>query len=71
MSDAKGDGDATTRRSLAQERVTLYAFQVEIAEIIEHRRARLSAANGDDLVSCSELIAAFFTALHASKMPSP
>jgi hypothetical protein len=47
--------------------VPLYALQVEIADLIEQRQRGVSAINGCELISCSELITAFLNARQSFK----
>jgi hypothetical protein len=54
-------------QQVSQERVPLYALQVQIAELIEARQRGATAITGCELISCSELITAFLDARQAFK----
>lgn len=63
MTDSADSG----RLQVSQDRVPLYALQVEIADLIEQRQRGVSAINGCELISCSELITAFLNARQSFK----
>jgi len=61
------DSADSGRLQVSQDRVPLYALQVEIADLIEQRQRGVSAINGCELISCSELITAFLNARQSFK----